>query len=56
MAPKWFSTKSLPYGTMWADDPYWLPLVLDDKKIKAGFVMDKNDAVTRYGIEEVDGF
>ena len=56
MAPKWFSVDSIPYDTMWPDDPYWLPLILEGKKIKAAFVMDKDDTVTKHEIEESPGF
>lgn len=56
MAPKWFSIGSIPYDTMWPDDPYWLPLILKGKKIKASFVMDQKDAILEYDIEEVSRF
>jgi len=54
--PEWFSIDTLPYDAMWQDDPYWLPLVLEGKKIKASFVMDKEDKITQHIIEEVIGF
>ena len=53
MKPEWFSVDSLPYDAMWQDDPYWLPLVLDGKKIKASFVMDIEDKIIEHTIEEV---
>ena len=56
MKPQWFSINSLPYEAMWQDDPYWLPLVLEGKKIRASFVMDKEDAIVEHTIEEVAGF
>jgi 8-oxo-dGTP diphosphatase len=28
MAPQWFAFDSIPYHSMWADDPLWYPLVL----------------------------
>ena len=34
MNPKWFDIKKLPFNQMLPDDKYWLPLVLDGKKIK----------------------
>ena len=37
MEPKWFKIKDIPYDNMFIDDKYWLPLVLDGKKIKAFF-------------------
>lgn len=56
MKPRWFSIDSLPYDAMWADDPYWLPLVLEGKKIRASFVMDEDDIITKHSIEEVADF
>jgi len=45
MAPKWFKKTDLPYHTMWADDPYWLPKVLEGKKLTAKFKLDHKDGV-----------
>lgn len=28
MAPKWFDTDTLPFESMWKDDPYWMPYLL----------------------------
>ena len=41
LRPKWFSHDKLPFDSMWADDPHWLPHVLEGKKIKAVFHLDK---------------
>ena len=35
MKPSWFSFDAIPYDEMFADDAYWLPLVLEGKKVKA---------------------
>jgi 8-oxo-dGTP diphosphatase len=37
MRPVWFNTNSIPYGKMWDDDIYWLPLILRGKHITATF-------------------
>ena len=29
--PQWFDIDSLPYDRMWADDKYWLPLLIDGR-------------------------
>jgi 8-oxo-dGTP diphosphatase / 2-hydroxy-dATP diphosphatase len=56
MKPAWFESKFLPYDTMWADDRYWLPTVLEGKKIKADFKMDEKDRILEHTIKEVSGF
>ena len=44
MKPVWFSTNSIPYGKMWADDVHWLPLVLQGKYVDAAFTFkDDNE-------------
>lgn len=35
--PVWFSTDQLPFDRMWADDPFWLPLILQGKKVTGKF-------------------
>ena len=34
MAPKWFpaNLQTLPFGSMWPDDVYWFPALLDPKE------------------------
>jgi len=48
MAPQWFDKSQLPFTDMWPDDPYWLPLVLVGKHIKATF--------TFKGDQEIESF
>ncbi|CAO3662462.1 unnamed protein product [Umbelopsis ramanniana] len=31
MKPEWFLYDSIPYDTMWPDDRYWLPIMLEGK-------------------------
>lgn len=42
MKPKWFSIDNIPYDKMFPDDKYWLPLILEGKKIRAYFKFDKD--------------
>ena len=55
MAPKWFDVTKIPYDDMWPDDSYWLPDVLDGKKLVANFVLDEKDSITSSAIRVVDG-
>ena len=41
MEPKWFDLEEIPYDKMFPDDRYWLPRVIEGKKIKAYFNFDE---------------
>ncbi|HDZ85913.1 MAG TPA: 8-oxo-dGTP diphosphatase [Candidatus Moranbacteria bacterium] len=53
MKPEWFHVDEIPYNTMWSDDPYWVPLFLENKKFKGNFVFDDDDNVLEYNLEEI---
>lgn len=40
MCPHWFDIDSIPYDRMFPDDKYWLPKVLEGKKLEAYFDFD----------------
>lgn len=42
MKPCWFNIDEIPYDKMFPDDRYWLPLILEGKKINAYFDFDEN--------------
>lgn len=42
MKPNWFSLDSIPYNQMFPDDKYWLPLILEGRKINAYFDFDED--------------
>lgn len=56
MKPQWFKVSEVPYDTMWQDDKYWLPEVLQGKKIKGTFVFDKADTMLEHHTQEVADF
>lgn len=56
MAPQWFDKTALPYKDMWADDPYWLPQVLEGKYLSCEFNLDDQDQVVKHQILDVGGF
>ena len=53
MKPCWFPQDALPYDEMWADDPYWLPLIFQGKLVRASFTLDDNDQVTKKSVKIV---
>lgn len=56
MAPEWFALDAIPYDKMWSDDIYWLPMVLQGKKVKGVYTFDENDIMLTHNITEVEGF
>lgn len=52
MKPKWFNIKQIPYDKMFQDDRYWLPLILDGKKIKGFFEFDEKWNLLSHKITE----
>ena len=53
MNPQWFKKDQLPFDSMWPDDKFWLPKVMEGKKIKAEFLFGPNDVVLESRVNEV---
>ena len=51
MFPKWFNINSLPYDEMIGDDPYWLPLVLEGKKVKGFFQFSEDWKIIKHEVK-----
>lgn len=56
MKPAWFTIDMIPYESMWSDDRYWLPQVLEGKKISADFKLDEHDTIISHTVREVADF
>ena len=55
MTPDWYPVDAIPYDRMWADDPHWLPLVLDGRRIDATFTFaEDNESLASWTIRERD--
>ena len=54
MNPQWFNLKNIPYKNMWQDDEYWLPQVLDGKKVFCKFTFDEKDNMLTHDVKEVE--
>jgi len=54
--PEWFCVKHIPYETMWQDNEYWLPFLLEDKKFVGKFFFDKDQNIINHSLLEVDEF
>lgn len=53
MMPEWFNAESIPYSQMWPDDKFWLPQVMQGKKVEAYFKLDKNNNILAQEVKEV---
>lgn len=54
MNPKWFDISEIPYDQMLPDDKYWLPLILEGKKLKAYFEFDEEWNLLSKKIEDLN--
>lgn len=54
MKPEWFDIQNIPYDRMFPDDKYWLPLILEGKKIKAYFDFDEEWNLLNKKIEDFE--
>lgn len=52
MRPQWFEISAIPYHHMWADDPIWLPLLLDGKLFQGSVTVD-GDRIIKQDIKTV---
>lgn len=50
---KWFKFTEIPYSEMWEDDAYWLPKVINGKKVIGDFVFNEKDEIILYNLQEV---
>jgi ADP-ribose pyrophosphatase YjhB (NUDIX family) len=44
MLPAWFPHHNIPFESMWADDPLWLPRVLAGERLKGEFRLEEGGA------------
>jgi 8-oxo-dGTP diphosphatase len=46
--PLWFAADALPYDEMWADDRYWLPLVLAGERFHGAVEVEGETVLSHY--------
>ena len=51
MKPEWFAVKDIPYDVMWPDDRFWLPIVLEGKKVKGTIEFGEGDVIMKQTME-----
>lgn len=53
MKPQWFDIDKIPYDKMFEDDRYWMPLILEGKKVNGFFEFDDNFKLLSHKVEEI---
>ncbi|MES2215860.1 MAG: 8-oxo-dGTP diphosphatase [Patescibacteria group bacterium] len=53
MKPRWYKIDSLPFESMWPDDIFWLPRVIDGELIRASFSFGEGDVILEKDIQKV---
>ena len=54
MKPQWFLRNKIPYDSMWPDDPYWIPLMLEGKNFTGSFLFDsEGSTVLKYEFKKI---
>lgn len=54
MKPEWFNYDDIPYSKMWPDDPYWMPLLLENEQFIGRFDYDDDDTITDYTLKNMN--
>lgn len=49
--PRWYALDEIPFGRMWPDDRYWLPLVLAERRFKGFFRFGGSEDLQRWELE-----
>ena len=48
MRPEWFDTDKIPFDTMWEDDIYWLPRVIEGESVEFEFHFGEDGCIEEY--------
>ncbi len=51
MKPLWFNINEIPYPQMWEDNKYWIPIILNDKFVKAKFQFSLENTLRYFNIK-----
>ncbi|XP_030316007.1 7,8-dihydro-8-oxoguanine triphosphatase [Calypte anna] len=54
MRPQWFHLDEVPFNSMWADDIYWFPLVMQKKLFRGYFKFQGQDTILEHTLKEVE--
>lgn len=54
MKPEWYSVKNIPFDTMWPDDKFWVPHMVEGKLIKGAFTFGEGDVILEQEVNIVE--
>ena len=54
LAKEFLKQNNIPYENMWADDKYWLPLLLSGRKFRGNFHFNEDLEISHYELNEVN--
>ena len=54
MKPEWYSVKNIPFDTMWSDDTFWVPQMIEGKLIKGAFTFGEGDVILEQEVDSVE--
>ncbi|MEI8224143.1 MAG: 8-oxo-dGTP diphosphatase [bacterium] len=56
MKPFWYTIENMPFDSMWPDDKFWLPQVIEGKLVKGEFIFGEGDVILKQDISIVNKF
>lgn len=56
MKPEWYQVSEIPFDTIWPDDKFWIPQMIDGKLIKGAFTFGEGDVILEQDIIVVDSW
>lgn len=54
MAPQWFPVNELPYSQMWPSDIFWVPQIIEGKKVRGEVSFGEGDTVVTHEVSVID--
>jgi 8-oxo-dGTP diphosphatase len=56
MKPEWYKSENIPFDTMWPDDKFWVPHMIEGKLIKGSFTFGEGDVILDQNLNFVESF